>query len=352
MYFDTLSELGVESLSMSFARFGFVAILLLSSCSVAQGFSSSRPPTLIEQELKSVETQKLEENSEDMPVVIAEEEPVVYSDIYMGVAHNDVPFNTFEPIENLAMGEKMAFVMYFQSWADSEIKTKWLDEIQEEGFIPFVSWEPHPFGTPFSEVVYSLKDISNGQFDEELQDEFKNIKAHDGPVFLRFAHEMNGNWYPWSGYSNGNSPEDYVVAWKHVVNLSRDAGADNIKWVWSPNAINYLEQNSIDRLYPGDDYVDYVGMVGYLIEELDTFDKRFGTTVTEIREFTELPIIITETGIIDSAENRSDLACQFINDLRASKDIFAFIWFDKNAREDWRIGTADVGIRKGLYEFC
>ena len=55
-----------------------------------------------------------------------------------------------------------------------------------------------------------------------------------GTVYLRYAHEMNGYWYPWS-----NDPRAYRWAWRRIVRLFAVAGADNVRFVWSVNANLY-----------------------------------------------------------------------------------------------------------------
>ena len=51
---------------------------------------------------------------------------------------------------------------------------------------------------------------------------------------IRFAHEMNGTWYPWAEGVNGNGPGDYVAAWRHVVGVFRRAKVSNVTWTWAP----------------------------------------------------------------------------------------------------------------------
>ena len=60
------------------------------------------------------------------------------------------------------------------------------------------------------------------------------LAAFDGPVRLRFAQEMNGDWYPWGAGTNGNTPAEFVSAWRHVHDIFAAAGATNVQWVWSP----------------------------------------------------------------------------------------------------------------------
>ena len=73
---------------------------------------------------------------------------------------------------------------------------------------------------------------------------------------IRFGHEMNGDWYGWSG-----QPAAYVAAWRHVVSVFRGEGAANVKWVWSPNVDN--GDYPFARYFPGDSWVDYVALDGY-----------------------------------------------------------------------------------------
>ena len=287
---------------------------------------------------------------EDVSVVVAQE-PLLFA---MGISKNNLPFEGLETVPYMGLGEDLGYIMYFQAWGESQIKTEWLDATSEAGYIPVVSWEPHPFSSSFNKTVYDLGEIADGTYDEILVESFDNIKAHDGVVHVRFAHEMNGNWYPWSGYNEGNTPEEYVAAWRHVVDVANQVGATNIEWVWSPNAITYLQDRDIERLYPGDEYVDHVGIVGYISSDVfpPTFDERFRETITKIRTFTDLSIFITETGVSSDTPDRDAVICQFVYDMREDPDIKGFVWFDKNSRKDWRIGDAAASISEGLYGTC
>jgi beta-mannanase len=71
-------------------------------------------------------------------------------------------------------------------------------------------------------------------------------------VFVRFAHEMNDPYrYPWG--PQHNTKEEFIAAWRHVVERFRAAGAGNVIWVWSPHvAYEYW-----DLYYPGDEFVDW-----------------------------------------------------------------------------------------------
>ena len=78
---------------------------------------------------------------------------------------------------------------------------------------------------------------------------------------------MNGDYYPWSCTINGNNPERYVAAFRHVKDIFKEEGANNAKFMWSPNYASPPQVeapcNDLRRLYPGDNYVDYIGVSVY-----------------------------------------------------------------------------------------
>ena len=110
--------------------------------------------------------------------------------------------------------------------------------------------------------------------------------ARGVPVLLRFAHEMNGSWYPWS-----QQPAAYVATFRRLA-IAVHARAHASAMLWAPNyGGGYpfkggrfmarvgsqdhaaLDTNDDGRLddhddpyapyYPGDDVVDWVGMSLY-----------------------------------------------------------------------------------------
>lgn len=97
------------------------------------------------------------------------------------------------------------------------------------------------------------------------------------PIFIIFAHEMNGSWYPWSvwidknnnltkdkGEETGHTPEKYQEAFRNVSAIFHKK-APNVAMVWCPNQ-GWLGKERIDPytpFYPGDEYVDWVGLDFY-----------------------------------------------------------------------------------------
>lgn len=77
----------------------------------------------------------------------------------------------------------------------------------------------------------------------------------DFPVIFRPFHEMNGNWFWWG--SKAIDPEQYVELYRATVDRIRKNGVKNVIFCWSPDT------RLTDEYYPGDDYVDIIGLDVY-----------------------------------------------------------------------------------------
>jgi mannan endo-1,4-beta-mannosidase len=74
-------------------------------------------------------------------------------------------------------------------------------------------------------------------------------------VLWRPFHEMNGEWFWWGK----KPPEDFIKVWRQMFDyFSKTKHLDNLLWVYGPN-----QGNNADDFYPGDDFVDLVGLDAY-----------------------------------------------------------------------------------------
>jgi hypothetical protein len=162
------------------------------------------------------------------------------------------------------LGISAGIVSIYQAWGPQEVRPfpgEMLREIQRRGAVPLINWQP------WTDLFLQFKNDSDlsrnrrvcaaivqGRFDAYLKAYAARVRELDGPVLIRFAHEMDNPRYPWSG-SGGNTPEEFQGAWRHVVNLFNAEGACNVGWVWSP-----LGTTSPDAYFPGAGFVDWVGV--------------------------------------------------------------------------------------------
>ncbi len=130
--------------------------------------------------------------------------------------------------------------------------------------IPLVEWQSG--GTTESDNV-TTKDIASGQYDDYITQYAQDVKEYGHPLFIRLiCGEFNGNWWQMcSPKANSNlTTDDFVSAWRRVVDIFRQEGVTNVAWIWIPVAFPPPPQDwgrdpNWQAYYPGDDYVDWVG---------------------------------------------------------------------------------------------
>ncbi|MCU0316237.1 MAG: hypothetical protein MUC92_06565 [Fimbriimonadaceae bacterium] len=98
-----------------------------------------------------------------------------------------------------------------------------------------------------------LDKVKDDQYLRDLADEMHKSGAR---IFLRFASEMNGNWVAWNG-----NPRQYIEKWRLVTRVMRER-APNVAMVWCPYT---FPRGNIDSYYPGDEWVDWVGVNMYSV---------------------------------------------------------------------------------------
>lgn len=237
-------------------------------------------------------------------------------------------------------------------WESDNYQPWFTERIANRGAMPLISWEPWDSARESTvdqqrseQPEYALERIIAGDFDAYIDDWATNLAEWGEPVGLRFAHEMNGYWYPWAEGRNGNAEGSYVDAWRYVHDRFTAAGADNVLWVWSPN-VTYEGSTLIAPLYPGDDYVDWVGMVGYFGHGSDipvaypTFDQLFGNTLEQLAALSDKPVLITETGATERGGFKAEWITHMLDEIAASDRVLGFIWFDVDKETDWRITSS------------
>ncbi|MFF5428278.1 MULTISPECIES: glycoside hydrolase family 26 protein [unclassified Streptomyces] len=116
--------------------------------------------------------------------------------------------------------------------------------------------EPHHAG--YTETQLGWKNIASGQYDEAILDpQIRRIKDYGKRVFLSFDQEADARIKEGAG-----TPAEYVAAYRHLHDRFQRLGADNVVWVWTVSG--YLgSADTMKRLYPGDAYVDWIGMDQY-----------------------------------------------------------------------------------------
>ncbi|MGI9062000.1 MAG: glycoside hydrolase family 26 protein [Ktedonobacteraceae bacterium] len=269
--------------------------------------------------------------------------------IYYGVhvpSRDLTQVTTFESDARKAV----AIVMWYQQWGMTDgsqnLQSEWMNEVRTHGSIPLVTWEPWDPFQGVNQPAYALQQIIDGMYDAYILAWAQASIAWGHPYFLRFAHEMNGNWYPWSEQVNGNTAGQFVLAWQHVHNLFTTQGVTNVTWVWCPN-ITYPGSTPLQELYPGDATVDWVGMDGYNWGSnqghvWQQFSSVFQQTYQELLSITARPMMIAETASAEQGGNKASwITDAFVTQLpQHFPSVRAVTWFNENKETDWRIESS------------
>jgi len=234
---------------------------------------------------------------------------------------------TYEALENFQQltGKPMALVALGSFWGRGAFPTEQVERVRSYGAVPLLFWSP--WDAPYDEKrgpdKFALTEIIAGKWDAYIDrwaDEAAKVPCQ---FFVSFACEMNGTWFPWSGWFYGKGPRDpaplkkpgsssspgattvttvtgaiakltgigdgpenswfgkgdiknpatwegpetFKKAWRHVVNRVRARGATNILWVFQPNNYSdppsYMSWNQPAAYYPGSKYVDWLGLSVY-----------------------------------------------------------------------------------------
>lgn len=94
----------------------------------------------------------------------------------------------------------------------------------------------------------------------KLADQLLLLKQKHIPVLWRPLHEAAGKWFWWG--AKGAAPAKKL--WQMMFDLFNERGVNNLIWVWTA-------QGGDDDLYPGDEYVDIIGV--------DIYDKNIASIV-------------------------------------------------------------------------
>ena len=136
------------------------------------------------------------------------------------------------------------------------------------------------------------------------------------------------------------SAAQYQSVWRNLVDTMRQVPGNHFTFLWNPTLRMNSQPSGRSWLdtYPGDAYVDWVGVTGYFAATSpDTFDGVYGPTMQEIRGFTARPFIIAETSV-QTGPDAAAAAQSLVSGVRQRPDVLGFAWFDYDkASVDWRL---------------
>ncbi len=307
------------------------------------------------------------------PAVPAKAELLSTSGRFFGVAEDGIPGDT-RLLDTLStqVGKAPSMIEWFATW-DEDYNARKVDLSWRRGALPVITWMPAHKGNTRPEDT-SQDRILDGEWDDYIRTYATALRTDAKPVVMRFAHEQNGNWYPWSAggnraFYNGtrgepyfNTPEKFIAMWRHVWQIFEDEGANDYAiWAWTPVNSDAVKANTtdisktsfgltdIEDSYPGDGYVDWVGMSGYAYQNGSwSYTKSFAGTFNRLKALApQKRILVAETGAAENtgaASNTEKKAAWIAETLRGfvqDSALIGFVWFNNTVVD---VHTVD-GVR-------
>lgn len=266
--------------------------------------------------------------------------------IALGVSLSSSPFDGMAELASYTamVGHAPGELMWYRQWNEPLIAAGELQQTARAGITPIITWEPQD-PTNQADPRYALSAIATGAWDPYITQSAQAAARTGTPLLVNFAPEMNGGWSPWGPGHNQNTPQGFVAAYRHVVDIFRAQGATNVGWVWAPNA-DWNAPSVYASYYPGDGYVDWLGVDGYNFGTTTsdgwlTPAEIFGRSYAALVGISAKPVIIEETASSELGGNKATWITQLQQTIPAQfPRVRALVWFARNKETDWRVNSS------------
>ncbi len=273
-------------------------------------------------------------------------------------------------------GKGIVWAYFSNNWINGiQFPRDSIETIHNLNIIPYVRLMARSTLEEGEDPVYNLQEIIDGRFDTELRNWAAQARDMDIPIVAEFGTEVNGSWFGWCGVNNGggtttqygdrtkaDGPERFVDAYRHIIDLFREVGANNITWVFhvdahpdpDPDSSEEYEWNRMANYYPGDDYIDWIGISVYgaidFSDEWESFTDVLDAVWDEFSSISnDKPLAILEWGVMDNypGGNKAQWITDALNAIKSGRynGIKAISYWN----EAWEIepynGYTEVNLR-------
>ncbi len=222
----------------------------------------------------------------------------------------------FETLVN----KEIVWAYFSNNWYNNiRFPAEEVNTIHSAGKIPFIRIMPRTtFDEGGPDPNYTMQKIIDGVYDTDLTQWALDAANTNIPLLVEFGTEVNGNWFPWNGQYNGagettgygdstlpDGAERFRDAYRHVIDISNANGANNITWFFHIDAYGSpaASWNDIANYYPGDNYIDWLGVSVYGPQESNEDYQEFSEIMDDVypslSNLSNKPIAILEFAITE-----------------------------------------------------
>lgn len=255
-----------------------------------------------------------------------------------------------------AVGKHAAWVYFSNNWYQSRaFPLNTAEWIRARGSIPYIRLMLRPdLKYAGGNTIYSLQNIIDGIFDNDLRQWCAQARQFHTPIIVEYGTEVNSDSFVWSGIYNGggetgnygdplfpDGPERFRDAYRHIIQICRDEGAENITWVFHMDNTSHpdKEWNHPENYYPGDEWINWIGISIYGVSKpnssyFEIFSRRFDAVYSQVEKFSsDKPIIVAEFGtaknnlLLDQVEWTKDAFLSL--DTERYPNLIGFSWWNE-----------------------
>jgi hypothetical protein len=112
--------------------------------------------------------------------------------------------------------------------------------------------------------VATLAEGATGAYDSDYVTLAQTlVAAGQSNAYLRLGWEFDGSWFPWAAQTPGDEAS-FGAYFAQIVTAMRSVPGEAFRFVWNPDAGAFTTPGySVAAAYPGDAYVDVIGLDAY-----------------------------------------------------------------------------------------
>jgi len=265
-------------------------------------------------------------------------ERVRFGSYVEGLPHSDQGLLQFEE----TVGRKMDIISWFADW--SSVPGADEHRLAATGRPLLVAWEP-------SEI--SGDSVLRGAHDDYLIEYARAARSLPTKLYLRMWPEMNASWSEWQPTDRRptlmDSEQQFIGSWRHVVDVFRSEGAENVKFVFNPDASDGAANSNVPGIWPGEDFVDVLGIDGYNWggDEWRDFSTIFEHMYSQLASLhSTAPVWICEMGCSEGAAESDKVA--WLEDMLTTRSfgrLDSIVFFNTKKERDWRLESSPGALK-------
>ncbi|MDR1159283.1 MAG: glycoside hydrolase family 26 protein [Syntrophomonadaceae bacterium] len=240
-------------------------------------------------------------------------------------------YNYLNNLES-TLGGKFDFVLWYKSMSTPFPKDILTAAYNQNKYVE-LTLHTYLADSDNKSIMYS---ILNGDYDDFFVHYAQELKAFAHPVLFRLNNEMNGDWCNWSSFHYSKDAEIYKLTWKHIYNIFQNQQVNNVLWIWNPNDSSFpnFKWNHSLAYFPGDEYVDIIGLTGYNTgtyfqdEYWREFTQIYDSLYYDYNSWFDYPMMITEFACNSTGGDKSKWITDMSQNIANYPNIKVAVWFN------------------------